>query len=180
MTITATPTTEYTIVIHHLELDFTSDEGQSLSPAKQMLITKEQLGLPIVINADPSKSKDDYYDAVCDLINERSGYPVLALDIDWYASGIDPVDIYNLSPQLKEKLYWMVERYTRKGQDQMRQQANEAMDDFLFQVGLQDDGFSSLFEALDEMVSLGDVRVEGFQPSAFPTELKQVALNNLP
>lgn len=177
---TATPTTQYTIVVLHLELGSVNDDGQSLSPAKQMLITKEQLGMPIVINADPSKCKDDYYEDVWNLISERSGYPVLALDIDWFASGIDPVDIYNLSPQLKEKLYWMVERYTRKGQDQMRQQANEAMDDFLSEVGLQDDNFSSLFEALDEMISLGDVRIAGFQPSAFPTELKQVASSNLP
>ena len=162
MTIATVSTKEYSIVIDHLELDFYTDKDNA-TPSKdeQARITAEQVSLPLVVSVDASATKDDIVDVVCNLISERSGWCVYAVDIDWFGSGVDKVDATNLTQEQKGELYDMLGFYTRKQHDTLIDLQREAIEDFISKKLGLDDLDSRVLELLEEQVKF-DFHIEGF------------------
>ena len=160
MTTTAT-TKEYSISISHLELDFTTDDGNTPTEVEQRAITQEQLALPLVITTDASASKDEIWDEATEVISNRSGWCVSAMSINWYASGVDAVDVNALTQEQMGELYSMLHFYTRDVMDAFMEAHNEAIEDFISKkLGLNDLD-SQLFDYIDDQIEF-DFEINGF------------------
>ncbi len=161
MSITAVPTKEYSISINHLELDFTTDDGNAPTKAEQQAITEEQRTLPLVITTDASSNKDEIWDEVAEVITARSGWCVSAMEIDWYASGVDAVDVSCLTQEQMGELYSMLHFYTRKCKDAFMEGHNQAIDDFISKKLGLDDLDNQLFDLIDEKIEF-DFNISSF------------------
>jgi len=181
MTLTTAPTKEYSIAIEHLELAFYVSYNTTPPPAEQARITAEQVSLPLVISVDASANKDEIADVICDLIKERCGWGVSAIDINWYESGVDAVDVTDLTHEQMGELYSMLHFYTRKCFDDFMLFHNEAIDDFISQKLGLDDLDNQLFDLIDEQVSF-DFTIEGFDIDRYKQEQRasfEAGLKNL-
>lgn len=169
MTLTTAPAKEYSIAIEHLELDFSTDDNTSPTTTEQARITAEQMSLPLVISVDASANKDEIADVICDLISDRSGWCVSAIDINWYESGVDAVDVRNLTHEQMGELYSMLNFYTRKCFDAFIELQNEAVDAFIGQKLGLDDLDNQLFELIDDKISF-DFHINGFDADRYHQE----------
>ena len=161
MSITTAPTKEYSISLNHLELDFNTNEGNTPTEAEQQAITQEQCALPLVITTDASSNKDAIWNEVAEVITARCGLEVSAMDINWYRSSVDAVDITCLTQEQMSELYSMLHFYTRKCMDEFMERHNEAIDDFISKKLGLDDLDDQLFHLIDEQIKF-DFDINGF------------------